>query len=178
MLRPFRGVRPRLGERVWVDPCAVVIGDVVLGDDASVWPQASIRGDMGRRIRIGPRTSVQDNCTLHITHDGPYSPGGSDLLIGADVTIGHGAILHACTVGNGCLVGMGSILLDQVLLEDGCMLAAGSVVPPGRRLQSGWLYRGSPAIAVRALTAGERDRLSYMAANYVRLKDEYLAGAS
>jgi carbonic anhydrase/acetyltransferase-like protein (isoleucine patch superfamily) len=174
MIRPFQGVLPRLGERVYVDESAQLIGDVVLGDDASVWPLAVIRGDVNR-IRIGARSNVQDNSCLHVTHDGPYSPGGVDLQIGDDVTIGHGVILHACRIGNRCLIGMGSIVMDRVTVEDDVLVAAGSVVSPGKTLKAGWLYRGSPAQPARELTAEEIQSLKYSAEHYVRVKNKYLA---
>ncbi|HUP91623.1 MAG TPA: gamma carbonic anhydrase family protein [Solimonas sp.] len=173
MIRRFGQIAPALGARVFVDPSAQVIGDVTLGDDASVWPLAVVRGDVNR-IRIGARSNVQDNAVLHVTHDGPYTLGGVPLLIGDDVTIGHGVILHACSIGNRCLVGMGAILLDKCVLEDGCFVAAGAIVAPGKVLKGGWLYRGSPAQAVRELTPDETENLSYSAAHYVRLKDKYL----
>lgn len=174
MIRPFQGVLPRLGERVYVDESAQLIGDVVLGDDASVWPLTVIRGDVNR-IRIGARSNVQDNSCLHVTHDGPYSPGGVDLQIGDDVTIGHGVILHACRIGNRCLIGMGSIVMDRVTVEDDVLVAAGSVVSPGKTLKAGWLYRGSPAQPARELTAEEIQSLKYSAEHYVRVKNKYLA---
>lgn len=173
MIRAFQGILPQLGERVYVDESAQVIGDVALGDDASVWPLVSIRGDVNR-IRIGARTNVQDNSVLHVTHDGPYSPGGADLQIGDDVTIGHGVILHACRIGHRCLIGMGVIVMDKAVLDDECFIAAGSTVTPGKQLKGGWLYRGSPALPVRELTAQEIASLKYSAENYVRLKNKYL----
>jgi carbonic anhydrase/acetyltransferase-like protein (isoleucine patch superfamily) len=172
MIRPYRKVLPTLGRGAYVDPAGLVIGDVVLGEDASVWPFAAVRGDV-HHIRIGARSNVQDNAVLHVTHDGPYSPGGSPLIIGDDVTIGHGAILHACTVGNRVLIGMGSIVLDQAVIEDDVLLAAGSLVSPGKRLKGGWLHRGSPAQPARALTAAEIEQLRYSAAHYVRIKNRY-----
>lgn len=175
MIRPYRGVVPRLGRRVFVDQQASVIGDVSLSDDASVWPGAVIRGDMGQQIAVGERSSVQDNAVLHITHAGPFTGDGGSTFVGDDVTIGHGAILHACRVGNRVLIGMGSVVLDGAVIEDDCMLGAGSLVPPGKRLESGYLYRGSPVQKARNLTGREREQLVYMAGNYVRLKDEYLA---
>lgn len=173
MIRRFGGVLPRLGGGVYVDESAQVIGDVTLGEDASVWPLAAVRGDV-HRIVIGARSNVQDNAVLHVTHDGPYSPGGSPLIIGDDVTIGHGVILHACTIGNRCLIGMGARVLDKAVLEDECFIAAGAVVAPGKRLQGGWLYRGSPAVAARELSEREREQLLYSAHHYVRLKNRYL----
>ncbi len=174
-LRPFKGVRPALGQRVYIDPAAAVIGKVRLDDDVSIWPTAVVRGDVNS-IAIGARTSVQDGCVLHVTHDGPFSPGGIPLIVGTDVTVGHRAVLHACTLGNFVLVGMGSILLDGVVVEDDCLIGAGSLVPPGKRLTSGGLYVGTPARRARDLTDSEREWLRYSAAHYVRLKDEYLKG--
>jgi carbonic anhydrase/acetyltransferase-like protein (isoleucine patch superfamily) len=172
VIRPFGGVRPTLARGAWVDEQAAVIGDVQLGEDVSVWPFASVRGDVNR-IRIGARSNVQDNCTLHVTHDGPFSPGGADLVIGDDVTVGHGVILHACHIGNRVLVGMGSRVLDEVVVEDDVFIAAGTLVPPGKRLVSGFLYRGAPAQQARPLTAQEIAQLKYSAEHYVRLKDRY-----
>ncbi|TXH03842.1 MAG: gamma carbonic anhydrase family protein [Nevskiaceae bacterium] len=174
MIRPFRGVLPRLAAGAWVDESAQVIGDVTLGEDASVWPLTVLRGDVNR-ITVGARSNIQDNSCLHVTHDGPYTPGGVELIIGEDVTVGHGVTLHACTIGNRCLIGMGAIVLDRAVLEDECFIAAGAIVSPGKRLQGGWLYRGSPAQPVRELTPQERDNLKYSAAHYVRLKNDYQA---
>jgi carbonic anhydrase/acetyltransferase-like protein (isoleucine patch superfamily) len=172
-VRPYRGELPVIGARVYIDPAAVVIGRVTLGDDASVWPSAVIRGDV-HRIEIGARCSIQDGSVLHVTHDGPYAPGGRELLLGAEVTVGHRVVLHACTIGNACLIGMGSLILDNVQIEDHVMVGAGSVVPPGKRLESGALYVGSPARRVRDLTAREIEFLSYSAAHYVKVKNDYL----
>ena len=124
-IRTFQGHTPQLGARAFVDPSAVVLGDVTLGGDCSVWPLAVIRGDM-HRIRIGARSSVQDGSVLHITHAGPFNPEGWPLSIGDDVTIGHKALLHGCTVGNRVLIGMGSIVMDGAVIEDGVVLGAGA----------------------------------------------------
>jgi len=172
-LRPYRGVSPKLGQRVYVDPVAVVIGEVVLGDDCSVWPSAVIRGDM-HRIHVGARTSVQDNAVLHITHASDFNPGGWPLTIGDDVTIGHSACLHGCTLGSRILVGIGAIVLDGAIVEDEVVIGAGTLVPPGKRLESGFLYVGSPCKQVRPLKDSERQFFRYSAQNYVKLKNEYL----
>ena len=173
-LRTFQQHSPVLGERTFVDHSAVVIGDVEIGNDSSVWPLTVIRGDM-HRIRIGQRTSVQDGSVLHITHAGPFNPEGFPLLIGDDVTIGHKVMLHGCTLGNRILVGMGSTVMDGAVVEDEVIIGAGSLVPPGKRLQSGFLYVGSPVKQARALTEKERSFFVYTAGNYVKLKDQYLA---
>ncbi len=172
-IRRFAGHTPQLGERVFVDASAVVLGDVQLGDDCSVWPATVIRGDM-HRIRIGARTSVQDGSVLHITHAGPFNPDGYPLIIGDDVTIGHKVLLHGCTVGSRVLIGMGSIVMDGAVIEDEVILGAGSLVPANKTLRSGYLYMGSPAKEVRPLSDKERTFFPYTAANYVRLKDQYL----
>jgi len=173
--RKYLEAAPQIGNRVWIDPDATVIGDVYLADDASIWPRTVLRGDVNT-ISIGARTNVQDGTIGHVTHDGPYSPGGLPLVLGEDITVGHGAILHACTVGDRCLIGMGSLILDGAVIEDDVMLAAGSLVSPGKRLESGWLYRGRPAEPVRKLSEKELEMLRYSASHYVRLKDRYLNG--
>jgi carbonic anhydrase/acetyltransferase-like protein (isoleucine patch superfamily) len=174
-LERYRQIEPKLGARVYVAPSAIVIGRVTIGEDASIWPTAVVRGDVNT-IEIGARTSIQDGSVLHVTHDGPYRPGGRALIVGADVTVGHRVMLHACTIGNTCLIGMGAILLDDVVTEDLVMIGAGSVVPPGRRLETRSLYVGSPARRVRDLKPQEVEFLSYSAAHYVKVKNEYLQG--
>lgn len=172
----FQSQAPLLGQRVYVDSTALVIGRVVLGDDASLWPYAVVRGDVNS-IHVGARSNVQDLCVLHVTHDGPYSPGGFALTIGEDVTVGHRCILHACVIGNRCLIGMGSIVMDGAVIEDDVLLAAGSLVSPGKRLESGHLYRGSSVQKIRPLTGREREMLRYSAAHYLSLKDRYLSAS-
>jgi len=172
-IRSFQNKVPSQGDRVFVDPASTVIGEVTLGDDSSVWPGAVVRGDM-HRIVIGARTSVQDNAVLHITHDSAFNPGGFPLTLGDDVTVGHQAMLHGCTIGDRVMIGMQTMIMDGAVVESDVMLAAGSLVSPGKRLASGWLYRGRPARAVRELTAKEIEFLPYVAGNYVKLKDQYL----
>ena len=173
-IRPFQGILPTLGLRVLVDDAATVIGDVVLGDDVSIWPGTVVRGDVNH-IRIGARTNVQDGSILHVSHDGPYGqPGGFALLIGEDVTIGHGAIVHACVIEDACLIGMGSIILDGAVVRRNGFVGAGAVVPPGKTVGSGELWLGNPARCVRRLEPREIEQLYYSAQHYVRLKDQYL----
>lgn len=171
-LRPFQQHRPTLGERAWVDETALVIGQVTLGTDVSIWPGTIVRGDVNR-IVIGARSNVQDGCVCHVTHDGEYTPGGFALRVGEDVTVGHRVVLHGCTVGDRVLVGMGAVVMDGAVIEDEVLLGAGALVPQGRRLAAGHLYAGVPARQVRALTATERDSLAYSARHYVKLKDLY-----
>ena len=174
MLRAYHNHLPQLGTRVWIDPDATVIGRVELADDVSIWPRTVLRGDINQ-ITVGARTNVQDGTICHVTHDGPYTPGGFALTLGADITVGHAAVLHACTIGDRCLIGMGSIILDGAVLEADVMLGAGSLVSPGKRLESGWLYLGQPAKQARRLSEQELEMLRYSAAHYVKLKDQYLA---
>lgn len=171
-IRGYLEKKPSLGKRVYIDDSSCVIGDVLLGDDVSIWPMAVVRGDVNQ-IHIGHSTNIQDAAILHVTHDGPYTPGGQPLIIGSGVTIGHQAVLHACTVGDYCLIGIGAILLDKVIVEDHVMIAAGTLVPPGKRLESGYLYMGNPAKQARKLTTQELENLEYSAAHYVRLKNKY-----
>ena len=173
-IRSFQQHRPMLAERVFVDASAVLIGDVEIGADSSVWPLTVVRGDM-HRIRIGARTSVQDGSVLHITHAGPFNPDGFPLLIGDDVTIGHKVMLHGCSLGSRILVGMGSTVMDGAVVEDEVIIGAGSLVPTGKRLESGFLYVGSPVRQARPLSEKERAFFTYTAGNYVKLKDQYLA---
>ena len=175
-IRPFGNKTPQLGKRCHIDPSATVIGDVALGDDCSVWPQAVIRGDM-HRIRIGARTSIQDGSVLHITHDSGYNPGGWPLTIGNEVTVGHRCVLHGCTIGNRVLIGNGAIVMDGAVLEDQVVVAANALVAPGKTLRSGYLYVGSPAREKRELSPEEIVFFDYTAANYVKLKDQYRAMA-
>jgi carbonic anhydrase/acetyltransferase-like protein (isoleucine patch superfamily) len=174
-LRPYRGILPTLGARVYVDPAASVIGDVVLGDDVSVWPGTVIRGDVNF-IRIGARTNLQDGTVVHVSHDGPHAKlGGFATVIGADVTIGHKAIVHACRIADAVLIGMGAVVLDGVVVEKHGFIGAGALVSPGKVVGSGELWLGNPAKKVRMLSDAEIEALYYSAGHYVRLKDEYLA---
>lgn len=174
-IRAFGDKRPSLGQSVYVDDSAVLIGSVHLGDHVSIWPAAVLRGDI-ERIEIGEATNIQDGSVLHVTHDGPYSPGGYALKIGRGVTVGHKAVLHGCTVGDYCLIGIGAMVLDGAVIEDEVMLGAGALVAPGKRLESGYLYVGTPARQVRPLKDAEKQFLRYSAQHYVHLKDEYLKG--
>lgn len=167
------GQQPVIGQRVMVAEKSFIIGDVTLGDDVSVWPGAIIRGDM-HRITIGARTSVQDGSVLHITHASDYNSDGYPLTIGEDVTIGHQACLHGCTIGNEVLIGIGATVLDGAVIEDRVIVAAGTLVPPGKRLVSGYMYLGSPAKQARQLTDKELSFFKYSALNYSKLKDQYI----
>ncbi|WP_337019376.1 gamma carbonic anhydrase family protein [Leclercia sp. AS011] len=173
VLRPYKDLFPKQGDRVMIDSSSVVIGDVRMGDDVSIWPLVAIRGDVNY-VSIGARTNIQDGSVLHVTHKSSYNPEGNPLIVGEDVTVGHKVMLHGCTIGNRVLVGMGSILLDGVVIEDEVMIGAGSLVPQNKRLESGFLYLGSPVKQIRPLTEAEKEGLTYSANNYVKWKNDYL----
>ncbi|AHB68746.1 gamma carbonic anhydrase family protein [Cronobacter malonaticus] len=177
VLRPYKNTFPTTGQRVMVDSSSVVIGDVRLADDVGVWPLVVIRGDVNY-VAVGTRTNIQDGSVLHVTHKSSYNPEGNPLIIGEDVTVGHKVMLHGCTIGNRVLVGMGSIVLDGAVIEDDVMIGAGSLVPQNKRLESGYLYLGSPVKQIRQLKDTELEGLRYSANNYVKWKDEYLAQES
>lgn len=173
-VRRFEKFTPLLGNKVFVDDSAVVIGDVVLGDDASIWPMAVVRGDI-HAIRIGSRSSIQDGSVIHVTHDGPFNPGGFPTTIGNDVTVGHKVMLHGCTIGDRVLVGMGSLVMDGAVVESDVVIGGGSLVPPGKTLEQGYLYVGSPVKQIRKLSEREMAFFLYAAGKYVELKDRYLS---
>jgi len=175
-VRTFSGARPVLGSRCYVDPAGLVVGDVVLGDDASIWPGAVVRGDVNF-IRIGARTNVQDASVVHVTHAGPYTGDGFACVIGNDVTIGHAAVIHACTIEDACLIGMHATVLDGAIVRKHGFVGAGAVVAPGKIVGERELWLGNPARLVRFLGDDEVERLYYSAQHYVRLKDLYLADA-
>ena len=167
-IRPFLDAYPQTDAAVFIDPSCVIIGDVVLGADSSVWPMAVIRGDVNY-IRVGERSNVQDLAMLHVSHKNEAKPEGSPLVIGEDVTIGHKVMLHGCRIGNRVLVGMDSTIMDDVVIEDDVMIGACSLVPPRKRLQSGYLYVGVPVKQVRPLTEEEKAFLVYSAQHYMRV---------
>jgi carbonic anhydrase/acetyltransferase-like protein (isoleucine patch superfamily) len=171
-VRPFRGSTPKIAEDVWVDPTAVVIGDVELGAGASIWPHVTLRADI-HWIRVGAASNIQDGSVLHVTHDSDYVPGGHPLFIGEQVTVGHNATLHGCRIESFSLIGMGAIVLDGAVIESETILGAGSLVPPGKRLDSGYLWVGSPVKRVRPLKDEEKRYLRYSAENYVKLAGIY-----
>ena len=173
MIRSFEGTKPKIAPNCYIDINADVIGDVEIGENSSVWPMTVIRGDVNI-IRIGHDTNIQDGSVLHVSHAGEYNPKGAALHIGNYVTVGHKVLLHACIIGNDCLIGMGSIIMDDTVVEDQVMIGAGTLVPPGKRLKSGYLYLGSPCKQARKLSEREPSSLRYSAEHYVRVKDRYL----
>jgi carbonic anhydrase/acetyltransferase-like protein (isoleucine patch superfamily) len=174
-IRAFEGRHPEIHPSAYVDESAVVIGRVTIGADASLWPAVVVRGDI-HDIRIGARTNIQDGSVLHVTHDSGFAPGGYALTVGADVTVGHRVVLHACRIEDHCLIGMGAVVMDGAHLHTRVMLAAGSLVPPGKHLEGGYLWLGSPARRARRLTEAELKYLDYSAAYYVQLKNRHASG--
>ena len=170
-IRKFENHAPKIHSSTYIDETALVSGNVEIGEDSSVWPMTVIRGDVNF-IMIGKRSNIQDASVLHVTHASREytTETGYPLIIGDDVTVGHKALLHACEIGNRVLVGMGSIVMDGVIVEDETIIAAGSLVPPRKILESGYLWVGSPVKKSRPLTDKEKTYLKYSAEHYVRLK--------
>lgn len=175
-LSPYLGTSPQLAEGVYLHPSSQVIGDARLGANVSVWCNAVIRADVNA-ITIGADTNIQDFAMCHVSHKSASKPEGSPLVIGERVTIAHGVILHGCTIGDECLIGMGTIVMDDVVIAPQVMIGAGSLVPPGKHLESGFLYVGRPVAQVRALTAEEVAYLRYSAEHYIRVKNNHEASA-
>ena len=172
-IRPYLDKMPVLGERSYVDPAATVIGDVILGEDVSIWPGTIVRGDVNF-IRVGARTNIQDGTVVHVSHDGPHAKlGGFATVIGEDVTIGHKAIVHACRIEDAVLIGMGAILLDGAVVKKHGFVGAGALIAPGKVVGEGELWLGNPAKKVRMLSDEEIQALYYSAQHYVRLKNQY-----
>lgn len=175
-IRPFEGKMPQIGARPWIDPSAVLIGDIILGDDVSIWPGVMMRGDVNQ-IVIGDRTNIQDGTLIHVTNPGANPPHGYPTMVGSDVTIGHGAMLHGCTIEEGVLIGMRVILLDGSHVEKHSILGAGALLAPGKVVKTGELWVGAPARRVRFLSDQEIEQLYHSAKQYASLKDRYLREA-
>lgn len=171
---PFKGIHPQFGESCYVDSSSILVGDIICGDDVSIWPLVAARGDVNS-IRIGHRTNIQDATVLHVTRSSVSNPDGYPLIIGDDVTVGHKCMLHGCTLGDRILVGMGAIIMDGAVVEDDVFVGAGCLVPPNKTLKSGYLYVGSPAKQARKLTEDEISFLKISAENYLVTKNEYIA---
>lgn len=172
-LRNYAGITPSLGGGVYVDETALVIGDVLIGDESSIWPMTVVRGDVNR-ITIGHHTNIQDGSVLHVTHANEQNGmQGLPLTVGNFVTVGHKALLHACTIGDYCLIGMGAIIMDAAVVQEKVIVGAGSLVPPGRVLECGWLYTGNPARKSRPLRDDELGYPEYLARHYVELKNQH-----
>ncbi|MGE5516350.1 MAG: gamma carbonic anhydrase family protein [Bacteroidota bacterium] len=168
LILPYQGTLPTIDSECFIAPNATVIGDVVIGKGTNVWFNVVIRGDV-HEIRIGERTNIQDGTIVHVTS------GKFGTYIGSDITIGHGAVLHACTLEDGCFIGMGATILDGAVVESGAMVAAGAVVTPGKRVKSGELWAGNPAKMMRELKPEDVAFFPRSADNYVKLAAQYRA---
>lgn len=174
MIRAFENQAPQIAETVFIDETAVVIGDVRIDEGSSIWPMTVIRGDVNR-VTIGKRCSIQDGTVIHVNHAGPFNKEGDPTVIGDDVTVGHQALLHACEIGDRCLIGMAAVIMDRAVVESDVLVAGGTLVTPGTVLKSGYLYMGSPARQVRALTKEEIDKIAYSAEYYAQLAQRHLS---
>ena len=168
MIRGYRGHTPQIAPSAYIDPQAVIIGDVVIGEDSSVWPCAVVRGDV-HYIRIGARTNIQDGSVLHVMRD------TNALVLGDDVTVGHSVTLHGCTIESRCLIGMGSILLNGAVIGTGSIIAAGTLVPERTIVGAGSLMMGQPAKLRRSLTAQDLASIDAYSRRYVEYKETYRA---
>ncbi|MEW5898478.1 MAG: gamma carbonic anhydrase family protein [Bacillota bacterium] len=164
-LYPYQNVWPRVAENVFIAPGARIIGRVEIGERVSVWFNTVIRGDVNE-VKIGPRTNIQDGCTLHEEEDAP-------LIIGEGVTVGHNVILHGCTIGRGALIGMGAIILNNAVIGENAVVAAGSLVVQGQEIPAGHLAMGSPAKIIRPLNPEEIRQFQQAAGKYLRRAREY-----
>lgn len=171
-IRSFEKKSPQLGHQVYIDPTALVIGHVTLGDDVSIWPMTVLRGDVNS-ITVGARSNIQDGTIIHVNRSTEQNPTGDPVIIGEDVTVGHQVVIHACTIHDRVLVGIGARVLDNVVIESDVLVGAGSLVPPNKILKSGYLYFGSPVKQIRPLEKSEIQHLLHSASNYVALKNQY-----
>jgi gamma-carbonic anhydrase len=168
MIRAYQGHLPQIAASAYIDAQAVIIGDVVIGEQSSVWPCTVIRGDVNF-IRIGARTNVQDGCVLHVMRE------THPLILGDSVTVGHGVILHGCTIARRCLIGMGCVILNGVKIGEGSIIAAGTLIPEGTEVPPGSLFMGHPGKLRRALTGADQDSIDRYANNYVKYAATYKA---
>ena len=174
LIRPHHGVTPTIAASAFVAETAVIIGDVTIGEQASIWYGCVLRGD-GNFIRVGARTNIQDGTIVHVNHEREGATG-TRTIIGADVTIGHMALIHACTLEDGCFIGMQACVMDGAVVESGAMVAAGALVTPGKRVKRGELWGGSPAKLMRKLTEAELKHFGYTVEHYVEMAASYRNG--
>lgn len=165
-IRGYQGKWPQIASSAYIDPASVIIGDVTIGEDSSVWPKCVVRGDV-HYIRIGDRTNIQDGCILHVMkNEWP-------LVLENEVTVGHSVTLHGCTIESRCLIGMGSIILNGARIGSGSIIAAGTLIPERTVIPAGSLVMGSPGKVKRALTDADRDAIAAYASRYVSYKNIY-----
>ena len=172
-IRRYQQHTPIVDASAYVDASALVLGRVSIGADSSIWPMTVVRGDVNS-INIGERSNIQDSSVLHVTHPHRTIPDGYALSIGNNVTVGHRVILHGCQVSDNCLIGMGSTIMDGAVVYPYVLVGAGSLVPPNKALESGYLWLGSPVKKIRELTDDERRWIDYSATHYVELKNQHL----
>ena len=176
-LRKFQQFSPQVHPTAYVDEQSCVIGNVTIDENSSIWPMVVIRGDVNK-VRIGKNTNIQDGSILHVTHisenELAFDKGGAPLIIGNNVTVGHGVILHGCEIGDFSLIGMGATIMDHCVIEPHSIIAAGAVLPGGKTVKTGELWVGNPAKKVKDLTEKQKQQLQYSAEHYVLLKDKYL----
>ncbi len=172
-IRSFRNNRPKIDASAYVDETAVIIGEVSLASDVSIWPLCVLRADINS-ISIGARSNVQDGAVVHVVHDYELAPGGYHVTIGADTTIGHGVVLHGCQIGDRCLIGMNATVLDGAVIEDDVIIGANSLVPQNKVLETGYLYFGNPVRKVRPIKSEERSHIKTNADLYVGWKNEFM----
>jgi carbonic anhydrase/acetyltransferase-like protein (isoleucine patch superfamily) len=170
MLQTYRGIAPHVDPSAYVHPTAVLIGNVVIGAGSSVWPNVTLRGDDGP-IVIGAYSSIQDGTVVHMTRE------RSSVAVGDRVTVGHGVILHGCTVESECIIGMGATLLDNVVIESGCIIGAATLIPAGKRIPAGSVVVGNPFRVLRVCSDADREFIEFSWREYVDRTTEYLAAA-
>ena len=173
LIRPHHGVTPIIAPTAFIAETAAIIGDVVIGEESSVWYGCTLRGD-GNSIRVGARTNIQDGTVVHINHEREGAVG-TKTVIGSDVTIGHMALIHACTLEDGCFIGMKACVMDGAVVETGAMVAAGALVTPGKRVKHGELWAGSPARLMRKLSENELKYFTYTVQHYCEMAASYRA---
>lgn len=170
-VRKYKGIAPSIADSARVDDSAVVIGRCVLAENVGIWPNATLRGDVND-IEIGEGSNIQDGAVVHTTHQSDIS-NGTKCIVGKNVTVGHNAVLHGCIIEDECLIGMGAVVLDNAVVQTHVLVGANSLVPPGKVLESGYLYVGSPVKQARPLTDKEKAFFKYSADHYIKLKNDY-----
>lgn len=173
MIKTFNNKTPSIASSAYVDETALVLGDVVLGEDVSIWPMTVIRGDI-HQITIASRTNIQDGTIIHVTHAGDFNEKGFATHLGSNVIVGHRVVLHGCTIHDYCLIGMGAIIMDGAIIHSNVIVGAGSLVPPNKILTGGFLWMGSPVRKIRAIYQKEFEFIRYSANYYIDLKNKYI----